>query len=494
MAPSSPLHVKPPLRGSVSLSVAKSRHSFGLPAKEDTTSDSSGGGDSASLRSSLVARHRSKRLKPFASSPAAINSHFEPASSVPATQAQQIMFLGFNLVSAIAVTFINKACFARIQFDYPAMLANIHFISTWLCVELLRQFKLFKPMTRRPSLKDPNFLAIVVVVGLVTPLNNSSLQLNGVGFYQIFKLLVTPVVVFLEYVLDGKLLSVTRSTCLAVVCTSVFVSSRAALDFSWAGLLCASMWLPLAAAKKVQWGRVMKKLNVSSTLALMHVVLPYAIVVQCIVSPLVDKPGVFQYQWTPEAVMWISLSGASAFLVNYSGFLVVGRVGALSHALLGQIKTTIVMVVATLMFGETYTPVQIYGAMGSVVGIVAYSKASIAEKAAIAKQKQEMAEGQKLSKHANKKKSKDEVHILATIQSSLAEEDSGGQEGDIEIAERALREPLVSVGSLTPTTSDSSGSSSLETDDSHVHKNNQEWNERHMLSRPSKLNQHSNND
>ena len=52
----------------------------------------------------------------------------------------------------------------------------------------------------RPSLRDPEFVAIVAVVGMVTPLNNSSLQMNSIGFYQLFKLLVTPGIVVLESV------------------------------------------------------------------------------------------------------------------------------------------------------------------------------------------------------------------------------------------------------------------------------------------------------
>jgi len=296
----------------------------------------------------------------------------------PQSRSTEIGYLAFNFVSTVAVTFINKACFSKVDFGYPAMLCNIHFLVTWLGVELMRQCGLFVPLARLPSLREINFLTIVIVVGLVTPLNNTSLKMNGMGFYQVFKLLVTPGVVLLEYLLDGKVLSNARSACLIVVCALVLLSSGADMNFSVQGTLCATLWVPLAATYKVQWGRVKTKYT-CSTLALMHAVLPYAIVVQCCISPLVDPPGIFQYKWTTEAIFWIGLSGIAAFLVNYSGFLVMGNLGALAHVLLGQCKTAVIMVGAYFLFDSRYSSLQLAGASGAVGAIVAYTHVTVQE-------------------------------------------------------------------------------------------------------------------
>jgi solute carrier family 35 protein E3 len=234
-----------------------------------------------------------------------------------------ISYLAFNFVSTIAVTFINKICFSRIDFGYPAALCNIHFLVTLLGVELLYRSKMFQKAN--VNLRDPNFIAITVVVGIVTPLNNTSLKLNSIGFYQIFKLLVTPCVVLLEYILDRKTLSRNRTILLVIVCLCVMISSVGALTYSHYGTLCALIWVPLAALYKVQWGRVRNMYN-CSTLALMRAVLPYAICVQAAISPLVDPPGILDFEWTNEALFWIGLSGFVAFLVNFSGFLVMGNI------------------------------------------------------------------------------------------------------------------------------------------------------------------------
>ncbi len=301
---------------------------------------------------------------------------------------KQLSYLSFNFVATVAVTFINKICFSRVDFGFPATLCNIHFMVTFIGVEIMRRLGIFRSLheskTSRPSLRDPNFLVICTVVGIVTPLNNTSLKLNSVGFYQIFKLLVTPGVVFLEYVLDEKVLSRSRALALTAVCLCVLVSSRADLQFSVYGTICASIWVPLAAAYKVQWGRV-KKMYSCSTLQLMYAVLPYALTVQIIITPLVDPPGVSKFVWTKEAIFWIGLSGVAAFLVNFSGFLVMGNIGALAHVLLGQLKTAVIMIGSLFLFNSKYSALQVLGAIGAVLSIVVYTHVTVAEKAHHAK-------------------------------------------------------------------------------------------------------------
>jgi hypothetical protein len=42
----------------------------------------------------------------------------------------------------------------------------------------------------------------------------------------------------------------------------------------------------------------------------MHAVLPWAMIMQCFISYLLDPPGVLEFVWTPESIFWIGLSGS----------------------------------------------------------------------------------------------------------------------------------------------------------------------------------------
>ena len=308
-----------------------------------------------------------------------ISSTLTMGSGTASTRRTQVLYLTFNLCSTIAVTFINKAVFSRFDFGFVATLCNIHYGITWLGCETMRRMGLFEELKKQPSIFEPNFAVVAIVTGLVTPFNNSSLKYNSIGFYQIVKLLVTPCVVVLEYFLDGTTLSYTRALCLVVVCFFVMISSGAALEFSWRGAVSSAVWLPLATASKVQWGRVKKQYS-ASTMALIHATLPYSMIVQAAVSPLTDPPGLLEFVWTPSAIFWIGLSGMTAFLVNFSSFLVLGNIGALPHVLLGQFKTSIIMVGGYILFQSRYSNVQLLAAAGAILAIVAYTHVTVNEK------------------------------------------------------------------------------------------------------------------
>ena len=293
--------------------------------------------------------------------------------------ARAALFLGFNFLSTVALININKYVFTKAHFGFPAALSNVHYVTSWGCLAFLKRLAPALVPTLdvgRPLHTDRDFLAMCLLIGSVTPLNNMSLQLNPIAWYQTAKLAVTPVVVAIEYGLDGVVPSAARAACLALVCLFVVKMREPAAGGapqSAAGLICVAIWVPLAAAYKVQFGRLRRKLGKCSTLALMHALFPYALLVQTILSPLVDPPGLFEYSWTATSVFAVAASGLGAFLVNYSGFLVVGHLGAISHVLLGQAKSAMTLLVAALLFGTSYTARELVCASGAMASIVAYA-------------------------------------------------------------------------------------------------------------------------
>lgn len=57
----------------------------------------------------------------------------------------------------------------------------------------------------------------------------------------------------------------------------------------------------------------------------------------------------------------------------------MGHMGALAHVLLGQCKTAVIMVGAYLWFDSHYASLQLMGATGAVLAIVAYMHVTIQE-------------------------------------------------------------------------------------------------------------------
>eukprot|EP00550_Attheya_septentrionalis_P013545 CAMPEP_0198305172 /NCGR_PEP_ID=MMETSP1449-20131203/57774_1 /TAXON_ID=420275 /ORGANISM="Attheya septentrionalis, Strain CCMP2084" /LENGTH=388 /DNA_ID=CAMNT_0044007703 /DNA_START=65 /DNA_END=1231 /DNA_ORIENTATION=+ len=307
---------------------------------------------------------------------------------------RNVGYLVFNFVATVAVTLINKACFTHVDFQFPAMLCNVHYVMTWLGVEGMRQLGMFERQPHESRRMDRDYMALIFVMGTSLPLSVVSLQLNSVGFNQISKLFVTPMVLCLEFWLDGATMSGPRIMALAVMCGFLVVCLGNDLEFNKKGFLIASLWVPLGGFYKVQWGRVMKQHQQQqaqssssssssssstslSTMSMMHRTLPYALLLQLMVTPLVDPPGFLDFAWTLSNIGWIGGSGVAAFLVNLSGFLVMGSVGAMAHVVLGQLKTILICLCAHYLFDSHYTGLQIVSAMGALASILAYTHLSM---------------------------------------------------------------------------------------------------------------------
>jgi hypothetical protein len=166
--------------------------------------------------------------------------------------------------------------------------------------------------------------------------------------------------------------------------------------------------VPIAAAYKVLWSRVAKGEAGGEpwhTLALMRAVLPWSTLVIGAMVPLVDPPGLLQceparrgdeqgrrgaahsllgplpcrYEWTVERAALLGASSAGAFLVNWSGFLVMGACSALSHTILGQLKACVIILGGWCIFGMHYPPKAIAGAALAFCAIVGYTRVNLQE-------------------------------------------------------------------------------------------------------------------
>ena len=285
------------------------------------------------------------------------------------------IYLLFNYVSAVGIIFVNKFLFSSLStpFTFPCSLSIVHYIVTFVGLLILKNAGVFQP--RANARMTPRLWLLTVVVGVAPGLNNLSLKLNSVGFYTIVKLLVTPMIVLLEYVLEGKTVTRPRVLALAAIALGVGLSSVSDLSLQPAGLLVASLWLPVAAVYKVFWSRACKE-DGWETMPLMLQVLPWATVWMCLMAPFVDPPGLSEFPYDLFNASLIILSGAAAFCVNYSGFLVLGACQPLTHVVLGQVKSASLVVGGALLFHQSPTPRAILGALVAISGsgFYAYTK------------------------------------------------------------------------------------------------------------------------
>jgi solute carrier family 35 protein E3 len=189
---------------------------------------------------------------------------------------------------------------------------------------------------------SPRLLLLAAALGIATPVSNLSLKLNSVGVYTIAKLMVTPAIVLVEYFLRGKTVSCTRVFLLLIVAVGVAINSVADIELTYEGIVVLAVWLPVAVVYKVGWSVAIKEDN-WQTFPLMYELYPYAICFTALLCPMLDDlTEVAELKWlNMNSAMLLLTSGFGAFLVNVSGFLVMGKMSPLTHVILGQLKATV---------------------------------------------------------------------------------------------------------------------------------------------------------
>lgn len=221
-------------------------------------------------------------------------------------------------------------------------------------------------------------------VGYVV-LNNLSLKLNTVGFYQISKICIMPTLIVVEIVLFNKwpsrrVLGAVLLVCLGVALATVtdkgIATNMVGLGVGLAAILVTAMYQVWAGSKQ-------KELQTSS-MQLLHQYTPIAAMMLVVLVPMLEPVGLFAgepgrptllgYKYTLVSVIAIAISSVLGLLVSLSTFLVIGATSSLTYNIVGHLKTVTILTGGCLIFGDTMTVSKFLGIALAMVGIAWYSQ------------------------------------------------------------------------------------------------------------------------
>ncbi|KAJ6912999.1 hypothetical protein NC651_015469 [Populus alba x Populus x berolinensis] len=294
-----------------------------------------------------------------------------------------VLALTFNFLVAVGIIFMNKwvriLTFANVLqgvgFHFPICLSFIHYLLSWALMAIL---KAFSALPGSPPSKSTrlSLFTLGFVMSLSTGLANVSLKYNSVGFYQMAKIAVTPSIVLAEFIWFKKRVSFSKVLALTVVSIGVAVATVTDLQFSLFGACVALAWIVPSAVNKILWSTLQQRENWTA-LALMWKTTPITLFFLATLIPFFDPPGVFSYDWNFRNTALILLSAVLGFLLQWSGALALGATSAISHVVLGQFKTCVVLLGNFCIFGSNPGMTSISGAFMAIAGMSGYTYLNI---------------------------------------------------------------------------------------------------------------------
>jgi solute carrier family 35 protein E3 len=328
-----------------------------------------------------------------------------------------------NLSSVIAIVVANKLALKTHGFSFPVALTWCHTAFTAAGMALLARCGFFRPAlatgnddgttTTTSGLPLRRALPVAVVYVGFLVLNNLSIQLNTVGFYQVSKIAITPVVVAIERAFYGK-----RASGRVLLSTTLLLSGVLLCSVSDAAVAAAPLAAAVAAANVCVsalyqvWASVKQRELGVDGMQLLHGIAPPAMLMLGVMVPVFEpvgwgKSGIFgggggagagaggaaaaaaaatttkktllTFDYTAPAVFWIAVSSALGLVVTATTFLFIGATSSLTYNVVGHLKTVGIVAAGVFLFGDSLGGRRLLGLALAMAGIVWYSRIKVQE-------------------------------------------------------------------------------------------------------------------
>lgn len=205
-------------------------------------------------------------------------------------------------------------------------------------------------------------------------LGNLSLALNDVDFYQLAKIMTTPTVVALNFVLFRKYISSSALAAVIASCAGVGLVTSKSFQTNLLGTLVATAAFTVTALYQVWIGKKIEDLKVSPPQLLLNQA-PVSVLLLLAVAPFVDT--VPDFGTIPTNVLYaLFMSGVVASVLNLSQFFIIGRTSPLTFNVVSQVKTILILGLSWLSTGKQLTFVEVVGVVLALGGAYAYAQVS----------------------------------------------------------------------------------------------------------------------
>ncbi|KAL6996051.1 UDP-rhamnose/UDP-galactose transporter 2 [Sarracenia purpurea var. burkii] len=286
-----------------------------------------------------------------------------------------------NVISSVGIIMANKQLMSLhgYAFSFATTLTGFHFAVTAL-VGVVSNATGYSASKHVPLWE---LLWFSIVANMSITGMNLSLMLNSVGFYQISKLSMIPVVCVMEWILHNKNYSREVKMSVVVVVIGVGVCTVTDVKVNAKGFLCACIAVLSTSLQQISIGSLQKKYSIGS-FELLSKTAPIQAASLLLLGPFVDYfligKSIVNYKMSSGAILFILLSCSLAVFCNVSQYLCIGRFSAVSFQVLGHMKTVCVLTLGWLLFDSELTLKNIMGMVTAVIGMIIYSWAVEVEK------------------------------------------------------------------------------------------------------------------
>jgi len=286
-----------------------------------------------------------------------------------------------NVMLSVSLVGVNKIVMNDYRFKYIITLSSFHFIATLAFLEVITRVGIFGATKKLMPTADNFRVAAAGAMSVV--LMNLSLHMNSIGFYQVTKLSVIPMVMVIEFVRDGK--SQTYRVCIAlfILLLGVGIATVTDVKVSMEGIAVASMAVVATAQSQIWVGSKQKEHGLTAVQGAHSVAAPMAGLT--IVGALLFENDVFSHladaQFKDMALIFMSCM--LAMMLNVTTFGLIGITSATTFQVVGHAKTCLIILSGLLLYPIDAMDIvamnNLFGTMIAIVGMILYGHIKVVD-------------------------------------------------------------------------------------------------------------------
>ncbi|EWY82945.1 hypothetical protein FOYG_15023 [Fusarium oxysporum NRRL 32931] len=280
-----------------------------------------------------------------------------------------------NVVATVLIVFTNKAILSAPSLKHAQLcFAAFHFTITGLVLFILShpRFAFFTP--KSVAIRQIIPLSTVMALNVIFP--NLSLAYSSVPFYQISRILITPCVAAMNFLLCKACLPFYACMALVPACVGVgmvsYFDTKAtnanAATTGLLGVVFAFLGIFFSSLYTVWLESYRRQLSMTSMQLLLNQA-PLSAFLLLYFIPFVDKAPA-QADLSLNVWVLILMSGIFAALVNVSQFFIIAEMGPVTSTVVAHGKTCIIVAIGWYISGRDVVDKCIIGLMVALLGII----------------------------------------------------------------------------------------------------------------------------
>jgi solute carrier family 35 protein E3 len=287
----------------------------------------------------------------------------------------------FNIISVTGIVIVNKKVFNDYEFHFPITLVMIHTIITFLGLSIAAQLGIFD----RKSLPVQPRVILAASFVFYNAASLVNLNVNTVGFYQISKILITPMVMAVNLLAYNEGTSMQVKMAVAIMLMGVTMATVTDVQVGMGGFLVGMEAVVGAAQQQILIGKMQSQLQASANQLLVSYT-PFVVVMLASCTPIdlqlkenTGKGYAAFSEWnaahgSTAAYLVIVLSGCLGLLVSLSTFLLIGATSPLTYNIVGHLKTVSILTMGVIFFNDSMSTKKFGGICLALIGVIMYSK------------------------------------------------------------------------------------------------------------------------